>query len=76
MIDRDPLIKKRGSYLSCLEDKGALIDIHWIAQKATLFVSLLQNLFCIDCKTQNPVLILSLPTIKFAWLGVVVINIH
>ena len=37
----DPLIKKSVNYLSCIEGKGCLKDIHCIAQNVDLSVSLL-----------------------------------
>ena len=30
LIGWDPWIKKKGNYLSCLEEKGGAYDIHWI----------------------------------------------
>ena len=44
MIGSDPWIKKRVNYLSCIEGKGGLKEIHCIAQNVALFVSLLLNL--------------------------------
>ena len=41
MIGRDPGVKKRANYLSCVEGKGGLKDIHCTAQNAALFVDLL-----------------------------------
>ena len=34
----DPWIKKRVNYLSCIEGKGGLKDIHCSAQNEALFV--------------------------------------
>ena len=34
------------NYLSCLEGKRSLIDIHCIAKNDALFVDLLWNIFC------------------------------
>ena len=38
---RNPRIRKRYNYLSCIEGKGGLKDIHCIAQNAMLFLDLL-----------------------------------
>ena len=37
--------QKRVNYLSCIEGKGGLRDIHFSALKAALFVELLKNIF-------------------------------
>ena len=48
MIDWGPSIKKMVDYLSCIEEKGGLKDIHCIAQNTALFVDILQNIFYIN----------------------------
>ena len=43
MIACDPWSKKRGNYLSGIEEKWGDKDIHYITQNAALFVDLLKK---------------------------------
>ena len=45
VIGWDPWIKKRVTYLSCIEGKVGLKDIHCSAEYAAIFVDLLWNIF-------------------------------
>ena len=55
MIDWDLRIKKRVDYLSCIEGKGGLKDIHCIAQNYVLFFLSIINYLLILLRIKNKV---------------------
>ena len=47
MIGSYTRIMKKVDYFCCIEGNGGLKDIRCIAQNAVLFISLLENIFCV-----------------------------